>query len=113
MKRLRTTSIVVLIAWMCGALFCLWLSYTAATVARFMIGAGISTWLNFLDGAPWLVIWVVLAGLLGGLALASARLAREATWVAYAYPVLVVVVLAVLFWAVVVQPVSSQLAIPL
>lgn len=109
MKPLRATSIVTVIAWMCGSLFALWLVFSAKTTAQLMAVMETPTWTRFLTGVPWYAVWIIVVSVLALLGWAAASAAKRAPWAAYAYAVLLVIVLAVLFWAAVVVPTGSQL----
>ena len=113
MKTLRATTVVTVVAWMCGSLFALWLVFSAKTTAMLMASIQEPTWTGFLTGVPWILAWAVIAIVLAALAWGAAVLAKRAPWAAYAYVVLVVGVLAILYWAAVVMPPSSMLAVPL
>jgi hypothetical protein len=109
MKPIRATSAVTAIAWMCGSLFALYLVFSAKLTASVVAALDGQVWTSFLVGVPWYVAWLIVAAILGGLAWGAALLARTRPWVAYAYAVLDVAVLAVLYWLAVVGPTASQL----
>jgi hypothetical protein len=98
--------------WMCGSLFALWLAYSAKMTAGAMAAVEVESWTRVLIGVPFVVVWLVVAAVLAGLAWGAAILAKRIPWVAYAYAVLVVVLLAILYWVAVVLPPNSLLAAP-
>ena len=109
----RSSVVVVLAAWMIGTLFSLWLSTNAKLIAQAAVEMGPTPWTAFLVGIPWVIVWLSLSVILGLLAWAALAISKRVSWAAYAYAAVVVVVLAVAYWAAVVIPMNGVLANPL
>jgi hypothetical protein len=105
MKPVRDTTATIVFSWFVGAfLFGMPLAYAVSEGARFWDSVGIPTWFDIFAGMPWWLVWIVFASILAFMAAGFARLARARAWVSYAYPALVVAVLALSAWAIYAPP---------